>query len=149
MAIKFNTVFVGIAISAFAAVTAPLADEPLKFSSEMTGGKIYALANMLAQSGRSDLNFTAAEADFNGDGRLDVLAFAQNSYFCGSGGCAPLLMIANKKGWKAVPFNALSMPENWYLLDSMRNGYRMVVVLGDESEQSYAWDGSAYIAVDN
>lgn len=122
-----------------------VADDALVFTSDMTEGKIFALANMLAKSGSSELDFVAAEADFNDDGRKDVLAFAQTSYFCGSGGCGPVMMIATKNGWEEVPFNGLAMPENWYLLDHRTKGYRDIAVLGDDSETIYRWDGGAYV----
>lgn len=142
---NFNKAIIAATVFSLAMTAVAVAEDELVFSSDMTAGKVFALATMLARSGRSELDFVAAEADFNGDGRTDVLAFAQQSYFCGSGGCSPLLFMGTKKGWAEVSFNALSTPENWYLLDHKTKGYRDVVVIGDDSETVYVWDGEAYV----
>lgn len=121
------------------------ADEPLVFGGDSaTPGPAYVMALMMAESGQSQLDYVAAEADFNDDGRLDVLAFAMSSYFCGSGGCGPRLYIANKKGWKEVPFYGLGRPENWYLLDSSENGYRKLAHLEGDTEYVFAFNGEYY-----
>jgi hypothetical protein len=121
------------------------ADEELVFGGDAaTPGPAYVLSMMLAESGKSELNFTAAEADFNDDGRLDVMAFALDSYFCGSGGCSPVLYIASKKGWQEVPFYGLGDAKNWYLLDSLENGYRKVAYLEGDEEYIFTFNGEYY-----
>jgi hypothetical protein len=130
----------------FVALAGPaMADEKLVFGGDSaTPGPAFVLAMMMAESGLSQLDYAAAEADFNDDGRLDVLAFAMNSYFCGSGGCGPRLYIANKKGWKEVPFYGLGAPDNWYLLDSSVNGFRKLAYLEDDDEFIFVFNGEYY-----
>ena len=142
-----RSALVALAVSVMA-VSSAFADQRLDFNKDMNEGAIFALASMLAASGASELNFVSAEADLNGDGRMDVVAFAEVSYFCGSGGCSPTLLVASKKGWNEIPFNGLSAPENWYLLDSSTNGFRKIAVLRDDNEEIYEWDGSAYVRAD-
>lgn len=122
-----------------------MAEEELVFGGDSaTPGPAYVMAVMMAESGQSQLDYVAAEADFNDDGRLDVLAFAMSSYFCGSGGCGPRLYIANKKGWKEVPFYGLGEAENWYLLDASENGYRKVAYRERGTEYVFTYNGEYY-----
>ena len=128
------------------ASTPARADEPLEFTSRSSPGYQHALAAMLEESGIATLDLVAAEADFNDDGRIDVMAFALSSYFCGSGGCGPRIYLAGKKGgWRQIELYGLGQPENWYLLDSSHNGFRKLAMLDDQGELIFVWDGSAYV----
>lgn len=121
------------------------AEEKLVFGGDSaTPGPAYVLAMMLAESGKSELDFVAAEADFNDDGRLDVLAFAMDSYFCGSGGCSPVLYIASKKGWTEVPFYGLGEAQNWTLLDEKDHGLRRVAYTERGTEYLFGFTGEYY-----
>lgn len=139
--VKFLAPVLGMLASSGSA----LADERLVFGGDSaTPGPAYVMALMMAESGQAQLDYVAAEADFNDDGRLDVLAFAMNSYFCGSGGCGPRLYIANKKGWKEVPFYGLGEPENWTLLDETENGFRKLAYSERGTEYVFTYNGDYY-----
>ena len=126
-----------------------LADEKLVFGGDSaTPGPAYVMAIMMAESGQAQLDYVAAEADFNDDGRLDVLAFAMSSYFCGSGGCGPRLYIATKKGWKEVPFYGLGSPENWSLLDATDHGYHRLVYREGDTDYLFGFTGEYYDDMD-
>jgi len=148
-----TTVRIGAAAAAFLILLSPVAaqQEHLRFTSEPSPGFIYALAYFLADSGLEEINLSVAEADFNNDGRTDVLAFAENSYYCGSGGCGPRLFLGSKKsGFQVADVHYLSSPAaNWYLTDRTTNGFRNAFVLGDDTEDNLVWDGEAYVLVDN
>jgi len=127
---------------------AACADDALSFSADHTRGFQHALEEILLESGLDTINLVAAEADFDNDGRKDVLAFALNAYFCGSGGCGPRMYLNGKKGWQTVDIYALGEPENWSVLDETQNGYRKLAMTTPDEEQIFAWDGSAYVLED-
>jgi hypothetical protein len=136
-----------VLILAFAMPAA--AEEALEFSADATSdGARFALADMAAVSRNNALDFWFAEADFNGDARLDVLAFAMDSYFCGSGGCSPRLYVASKKGWKEITFYGLGRPANWSLLDATDHGYRRVVYREGDTDYLFGFTGEYYDDMD-
>ena len=138
-----------LVLSLFSLAGPLAADEPLEFTANPTSaGAKYALADMAAATGEETLDFWSAEADFNDDGRLDVLAFAMDSYFCGSGGCSPSLYVANKKGWTKMTFYGLGAPENWFLLDATDHGYHRVVYREGDTDYLFGFTGEVYDDMD-
>lgn len=135
----------------FGLVTTPAFSQQLEFSSAPSAGLDFAKAAMAAESGSNTGSVSVAHVDFNGDGRHDVFAFSDSSYFCGSAGCDPRIYVATKKGWKEVPIlgdvMANSAPGEWFLTNSRVNDWQVLVVERNGVDAiALTWEDGVYLA---
>ncbi len=126
--------------------------QELVFSSAPSAGLAHAKAAMSEESGVPNEFVSVAHVDFNDDGRDDVFAFSENSYFCGSSGCDPRIYIATKKGgWQEVPIGgtvlANSAPGEWFLTNSWVNDWRVLALeRNGVDEVVLSWENGVYLA---
>jgi hypothetical protein len=132
--------------------TGPAAAQELVFSSTPSAGLAHAKAAMSEESGAPNEFVSVAHVDFNKDGRDDIFAFSENSYFCGSAGCDPRIYVATKKGgWQEVPIRGEVMtnsaPGMWFLTNSWVNDWRVLVMVEDGADKvALTWEDGFYLA---
>jgi hypothetical protein len=121
----------------------------LEFTDARSEAYDFALATYLEESGKSDIEFVAAEVDLNGDGRQDLVTSFNDPFYCGTGGCSLEVFIANKKGWKRGFVNGLSSPGDWWFAHyQQKNGYHLLAQLVANDVHYFEWDGEAYVPSD-
>jgi hypothetical protein len=54
--------------------------------------------------------YRAAAVDLNGDGRPEVLAYAEEPAHCGSGGCDLTVLSPTARGWRVVTTMSVTRP---------------------------------------
>lgn len=93
--------------------------------------------------------YRAAAADLNGDGRPEVLAYAESAGQCGSGGCTLYILARQGSDWRVVSRLSVTHPPI-RVLESKTRGWRdlAVRVAGGGIHAGYAvrlrFDGRRY-----
>lgn len=82
-----------------------------------------------------------AKIDLNGDGALDYVIVVNNQTYCGTGGCAASVYIAQNGQYRRVA-NMLAF--GIALGDGSTKGVRDLVQQGRDGETRWVWDGSKY-----
>ena len=120
----------------------------LHFSAEPSPEHAVALALLEAerQEPIAPELVSIALVDLDQDGRDDLFAFADASYFCGSAGCIPRLYLVRDNGWLEAPIDGLvnGEPHMWTVADELHHGWLVLVFDGPGGRTKLAWDGEAY-----
>ena len=82
-----------------------------------------------------------SKVDLNGDGHLDYVVTVNNSFLCGSGGCATGVFVADGKSYRQV---ADMLAFGVDLGDGSTKGVRDLVQRGRDGTARWVWDGRAY-----
>jgi hypothetical protein len=82
-----------------------------------------------------------AKVDLNGDGRIDYLVIVNNSIYCGSGGCAAGVFVAEGSAYRTV---AEMLASGIELGDGSTKGVHDLVQLSRGGKARWFWDGHAY-----
>jgi len=142
---------VTLAVALLVIVTAARADSVVSFDVDPTDSQRAAIRRAAAAdfvdaqevTGRA-LEYAVGQADLNDDGRPDLLVQYVDAYFCGSGGCSTVLVMATPEGYsaKALRLLVLVQPgEQLTVMDTQHLGMRD---LRYESGYVSTWNGEAY-----
>ena len=71
--------------------------------------------------------YRAAAADLNGDGRPEVLAYAESAGQCGSGGCTLYILAPRGSGWRVVRRMSVTRPPIRVLASKTRGWHDLAV----------------------
>lgn len=71
--------------------------------------------------------YRATTADLNGDGRPEVLAYAESAGQCGSGGCTLYLLARQSRGWRVVSRMSVTRPPIRVLASKTRGWHDLAV----------------------
>lgn len=91
----------------------------------------------------SQRKFTFSETDLNGDGNNEIFVGFNGSYFCGSGGCAALLL--DNKGKLITKFTVTEYPIN--VASTSTKGWKDLIITSSGSSATphlVKWDGYKY-----
>lgn len=133
----------------------PAAAQGLKFSGEPSAARDVAERLMEAEMGEDieSAYVTVAEVDIDFDGRPEIFAFADWTYFCGSAGCVPRLYADTDAGWVEVEFGTDSFinsaPEMWSLDPEPINGHVVFVLTKTASVSRFDFVSGGYIERSN
>jgi hypothetical protein len=140
-----------LATALLALTTAVRADTVVSFDVTPTAAQRAAIQTAAASdfadvqqvAGRK-LEYTVAQADLNDDGRPDLLVQYLDAYFCGTGGCSTVLVMATPQGYadKALPLQVLVQPGE--KLTVLSTGHKGMRDLRYESAYISHWTGKAY-----
>lgn len=131
----------------------PAFAEELEFSTEAGPALNIARQLMSAERGeqlRDDEIVSIALVDLDGDGRRDILAFADASYFCGSSGCIPRLyrLPDGSARWQELPIETEATingePANWSVGAPDASGWKSLGFDNGVVRLSLSWTGEAY-----
>lgn len=134
-------------------LAAPALADDLAFSSEAGPALNIARQLMGAERGemlRDDEVVSIALVDLDGDGRRDILAFADASYFCGSAGCIPRLyrLPDGSAQWQELPIVTEAMingePGNWSTGPADASGWKTLGFDNGVVRLNFAWTGESY-----
>lgn len=140
-----------LAAALLALTTAARADTVVSFDITPTAAQRAAIQTAAASdfvdvrniTGR-ELDYAVGQADLNDDGRPDLLVQYLDAYFCGSGGCSTVLVMATAQGYAAhaLPLQVLVQPgEKLTVLDTSRDRMRD---LGYKTGYISHWNGGRY-----
>jgi len=82
-----------------------------------------------------------AKIDLNGDGALDYVVVVNNQMYCGTGGCAASVYVAENGHYRQV---ASMLAFGVSLGDGSTKGVRDLVQQGRDGQARWVWDGSKY-----
>ena len=134
-------------------VCLPVAAEELQFASDPGPALNIARALLGAERGeplRDDEIVSIALVDLDNDGRRDIFAFADASYFCGSAGCIPRLyrLADGTSTWSELPIESDAMlnaaPLAWSVGEPDASGWRTLRLETEILSLSFGWTGEAY-----
>lgn len=134
-------------------VAAPALAEDLAFSAEAGPALNIARQLMGAERGellRDDEIVSIALIDLDGDGRRDILAFADASYFCGSAGCIPRLyrLPDGSARWQELPIETEATingePADWSMGAPDASGWKTLGFDNGLVRLRFGWTGEAY-----
>ena len=117
------------------------------------GGDLKSLAARRGPGGellRDDEVVSIALVDLDGDGRRDILAFADASYFCGSAGCVPRLyrLPDGSARWQELPIETEATingaPVDWSVGDADASGWKTLGFDNGVVRLTFGWTGEAY-----
>jgi hypothetical protein len=95
-----------------------------------------------AQEMNPEQDLEIAKVDLNGDGHIDyVVLINNNSFYCGSGGCAAGVFVAEGSSFRQV---ADMLAFGVELGDGSTKGARDLVQVGRGGKARWLWDGHAY-----
>lgn len=140
-------------ILAAAVGAGPALAQELEFSAAAGPALNIARQLMSAERGellRDDETVSIALVDLDGDGRRDIFAFADASYFCGSAGCIPRLyrLADGSARWQEVPIETEATingePVNWSVGEADQSGWKTLGFDNGVVRLGFAWTGAAY-----
>jgi hypothetical protein len=94
-----------------------------------------------AQETKPEKDLEIAKVDLNGDGHIDYVVLINNSFYCGSGGCAAGVFVADGSAYRRVADMLAFRVE---LGDGSTKGARDLVQVGRTGNARWLWDGHAY-----
>jgi putative lipoprotein len=98
--------------------------------------------------GKDDTRYARALVDLNGDGKEEAIVFLEGRWWCGSGGCATLILTPEAVSWSVVAM-VVTTDTPIRVLKTRSHGWRNITVITHDPgaapyEAELQFDGKTY-----